>query len=88
MDKVQPGNFWVGSGIDDFIIRLQHEVTCKISEYRQFGLATLINKVPQFWANLPFDISDILLEYPSEIEEFVLEQPGETMFLHGFIVYL
>ena len=39
VDEVQPGNFWFGPGIDDFILRLQHLVTREISEYRQFGLA-------------------------------------------------
>ena len=87
MDEVQPGNFWFGPDIDDFIIRLQHQVTREISEYRQFGLANPHRHGSQFWANLPFDISDdILFDYLSKIEEFILKQPGETLFLHGFVV--
>ena len=58
MDEVQPGNFWFGPGIDDFIIRLQHQVTREISEYRQFGLANPHRHGSRFWANLPFSISD------------------------------
>ena len=89
VNKEQPRNFWFGPGIDDFIICLQHEFTCKISEYRQFGLANPHRQGSQFWANLPFNISDdILFEYLSKIEEFILEQPGETMFLHSFVVLL
>ena len=87
VNEEQPGNFWFGPGIDNFIVRLQHQVTREINEYRQFGLANPHRQGSQFWVNLPFDISDdILFEYLSKIEEFILEQPGETMFLHGFVV--
>ena len=73
MDEVQPGNFWFGPGIDDFIIRLQHQATPQISECSLFGLANPHQQGSQFWANLPFDISDdILFEYLSKIEEFIL----------------
>ena len=61
--------------------------TYLLNEYRQFGLPNPHRRDSRLWPLLPFDISDdILLEYLALIDDFIHEESGETMFIHGFVV--
>ena len=73
-------SFWTGT-------YLIGEVSRELHEYRQFGLPNPHRQDSQLWSLLPFDISDdILFEYLALIDDFIHEESGETMFIHGFVV--
>ena len=78
---MQAGNhfFWPGT-------YLIGEVSRELNEYRQFGLPNPHRRDSRLWSLLPFDISDdILFEYLALIDDFIQEESGETMFIHGCV---
>ena len=75
LEEMQAGNhfFWPG--------------TYLLNEYRQFGLPNPHRRDSRLWPLLPFDIpDDILFEYLALIDDFIHEESGEIMFIHGFVV--
>jgi len=88
LDEEEPENSLFGPGTIVFMLRLQRTVFDEISHYRRNGLPNPHRPPSPPWNSLPFDISDFyLLEYPSNIEDFFHEEPGETMYLHSFVVW-
>ena len=66
--------------------RLQCTVFDEIGRYRCNGLPNPDCRASPLCNSLPFDIPDFyLLEYLSNIEDFIRKEPGETMYLHGFV---
>ena len=85
LDEEEPENSLFGPGTIVFMPRLQHTVFDEIGCYRRNGLPNPHRRVSPLWNSLPFDIPDFyLLEYLSNIEDFIHQEPRETMYLHGF----
>ena len=86
MDEEEPENSLFGPGTIVFMLRLQCTVFDKIGCYRCNGLPNCHRASP-LWNSLLFHIPDFyLLEYLSNIDDFFREEPGETMYFHGFVV--
>ena len=82
LEEMQAGNYFFSPGT-----YLIGEVSRELNEYRQFGLPNPHRQDSQLWPLLPFDIADdILFEYLALIDDFIHEESGEIMFIHGFIV--
>lgn len=87
LDEERPENSLFGPGATVYMLHLQHTVFDEIGRYRLYGLPNPHRRVSPLCNSLPFDIPDFyLLEYLSNIEDFIHEEPGETMYLHGFVV--
>ena len=87
LDEEEPENSLFGPGTIVFMLRLQRIGFGEIDRYRRNGLPNPHRRASPLWNSLPFDIPDFyLLEYLSNIEDFIREEPGETMYLHGFVV--
>ena len=82
LEEMQAGNYFFSPGT-----YLIGEVSRELNEYRQFGLPNPHRQDSQLWPLLPFDIADdILFEYLALIDDFIHEESGEIMFIHGFVV--
>ena len=82
LEEMQAGNYFFSPGT-----YLIGEVSRELNEYRQFGLPNPHRQDSQLWPLLPFDIADdILFEHLALIDDFIHEESGEIMFIHGFIV--
>jgi len=80
LEDMQGMLFWPGT----YFIE---EVSFELNAYRQSGLPNPHRRDSVLRPVLPFDIADdILFEYLSLIDDFIHEELGETMFIHGFVI--
>jgi len=80
LEDMQRMLFWPGT----YFIE---EVSFGLNAYRQSGLPNPPRRDSLLQPVLPFDIvDDILFEYLSLIDDFIREELGETMFIHGFVI--
>ena len=80
LDEEEPENSLSGPGSTVFMLCLQRTVFDEIGHYRRSGLPNPHHCVTPLWNSLLFNILDFYLL------EFACEEPGETMYLHGFVV--
>ena len=80
LDEEEPENSLSGPGSTVFMLCLQRTVFDEIGHYRRNSLPNPHGRASPLWNSLPFDSPDFYLL------EFACEEPGETMYLHGFVV--
>ena len=70
------------------MLRLQRTVLDAMGSIRPNGMPPNTHRRgSSLWNHLPFYIPDsYLFVYLRHIDEFILDQPGRTMYLHGFVV--
>ena len=76
LDQGEPENTLFRPGTIVFMLRLLRTVFDEIGRYRRNGLPNPHRRASPLWNSLPFDIPDFsLLEYLSNIEDFIREEP-------------
>jgi len=81
LDEEEPESSLFGPGTIVFMLRLQRTVFDEISHYRRNGLPNPHRPPSPLWNSILFDIFYFyLLEYLSNLEDFIREEPGQMVY--------